>query len=633
MHLVLGAPNTLTYAVSAGIVALLAFLPGLPLALGLGRRADWDLPMVLVAAFALQIGIVGALAVAAHYLGLSLTALLVAAIVTLLGLGIASLLPLRPWRPDLGTPALVVAAACLALGVFERTWFGRMADAFYHLAAVRSLLVTNAPMVTDPLFRTGISTLDPTSGVWHTVLALWCRMTTLDIANWIWPGATAVCAAIAAIAFWELALVVSRKRWAATLGTVAWLVLGLTADFRWAEYPNRLSLALAFVALAAVARLASRPRWSDAILAVAAGFGTVAMHLAAAETVAAAGGLLLVLLLVRAAVAWMRKEVADWRGPAALAGTGAAVAALAAPLVIPKAAIVSASPLVDFQARQLALGIRHLPFGLLIDTPGHLMKVGPALFLVGAAIAVVAAARAFRHGETHDLVAAALIGLPLVLFADPPLTTLLLQKSYYLTERVAILLPFTLFLGLAWLLAVPTRSQAPRLAAAALSIALVAAGATYFAAGGSASWSPGSHDSIWSSRRDDIRITWGADTLGRLRSEFGTRYPIVAGDTETSYYLAGVMPVAVAGVTSKHTPFAIEETDGPRRRTDMETLMRASTPEAVRRELLTRRHAEYVIVPKYRPDLAPTLAELQRETDLLRPVAETPTIALFRVLP
>jgi hypothetical protein len=630
MQLVLGAPNTLTYALATVVVAALALLPGLPLAVGLGRRSDWDLPMVLVSSFALQVGIVGVLALGAHYLGLSLTALLVASVVVLLGLGVAALWPLTPWRPSVEAPALALGAVCLALGVFERTWFARMADAFYHLAAVRSLLVTNSPMVTDPMFRTGIRVLDPTAGVWHSVLALWSKSTGLDIATWLWPGATAVCAAIGLLAFWELSFAIGRRRWSATLASVAWLALGLSADLRWAAYPNRLSLALAFVTLTAVASLASKPRWPEAALAVAAGFGTIAMHLAAAEVVAAAGVLLLALLLARTVANGVRDKTWEWDPLLALAATGAALAALAAPLVLPKAAIVSGSPLIDFQAQDLALGIRRLPGGLLIDTPGHLMKVGPALFLLGAVVALLALERAFRRGEPHDLMAAALTGLPVVLFADPPLTTLLLRKSYYLTERVAILLPFTLFIGLAWVLAVPIASHGRRIVAGVTAGALLVAAVVYYAAG-TASWAPSNPDSIFSSRRDDIRTTWGLQTLGRLRDEFGARYPIVAGDTETSYYLAGVLPVAVAGVTSKHTAFAIEEIDGAQRRRDMVTLLATGTPEATQREILARRGADYVIVPKYRPDLAAALAQLRRETDLVQLQADTPALALFRV--
>ena len=229
MQLVLGAPETLGYALSALLVTALALLPGLPLALGLGRRADWDLPTVLTASFALQLGVLGMVALAAHYLGLSLTFAAVAGLGALLAAGFVALGAMRGARlpEEAGGPALAIGALCLGLGVFERTWFSHMADAFYHLAAVRSLLATGRPLVTDPLFGTPQHALDATAGVWHTVLAVWSGATRLDVATWLWPGATAFGAAFTLVAFWGLARVVSDSRRAATLAALAWLLLGL----------------------------------------------------------------------------------------------------------------------------------------------------------------------------------------------------------------------------------------------------------------------------------------------------------------------------------------------------------------------------------------------------------------------
>ncbi|HEY3317825.1 MAG TPA: DUF6541 family protein [Coriobacteriia bacterium] len=629
MQLALGQPNTVTYALAALVVAALAFLPGLPLAAGLARRAGWRLSATLCAAFALQVGVVGVVALAAHYLGLPLAFVLAVSVAALAILGAAAMWPLRPWRPAPGSHALILGGAGLALGVFERTWFARMADAFYHLAAVRSLLATGRPMVTDPMFRTSSTVLDPTAGVWHTVLAVWSKATGLDVAAWLWPGATAVGAALLLMAFWELARTLSGSDGAATAGTLAWLVVGLAADMRWAEYPNRLSLALAFVALTALASLADTPRWPEAALAVAAGFGTAAMHMAAAEMLAAAGGVLVVMLAARASYAAARGLTTRWRPAAAVAGAGAAAGLLALPLLLPKTELVRTSSLVGFKAGELAAGVVRLPGGWLIDSPGHLMKVAPPLFLLGAAIAAWATVRAFRRGEPRDAVTAALTSLPLVLLADPLVTTPLLNASYYLTERIAILLPFTVFLGVAWAGALPG-SRADRAAIAAVVAAALAAGVAFYAISRPPSWSPSHRDSIFSSRTDDVRLQWGADTVARLAAEFGDRYPIVASDTQTSYYLSGVLPVAVVGVTSKHTAFAIEAADGQRRRDDMDELMAASTTDARRREILTRRRADYVVVRKT-PGMRLTLASMLKERGLLHEVVDTPAMIVFRV--
>lgn len=628
-------PSTATYALSTLAVAALAFLPGLPLAAGLARRARWRLPAVLCASFALQLGIVGAVALIARLLGLTLAAVFAASAVVLALGGIAALWPPRRGDfgvrdLDLGLPALTFGAVGLALGIAERTWFSRMADAFYHLAAVRSLLATGRPMVTDPMFGTSTSGLDPTTGVWHTVLAAWSKATGLDVAAWLWPGAVGVAAALLLMGFWELARRLSGSDAAATFGTLAWLAVGLTADVRWAAYPNRLSLGVAFVALASLASLTVSPEWPDALLAVVAASGAAAMHMAAAAMLAAAGALLLAMLLARAGLDRVRRRACDVRPALALAGVGAAASGLALPLLLPKVPLVRASVLVAFQAEKLALGVVKLPGGLLVDAPGHLMKIAPPLFALGAATALFAAVRAFRGHEPRDLVAAALAGLPVALLADPPVTTPLLQASYYLTERIAILLPFTVFLGVAWALGQPARSR-PMRAGVTLAVAAALALTAVSAALGSHSLSPRSRDSVFASRRDDVRSRWGAGTMRALSAEFGERYPVVASDTRTSYYLAGVLPVAVVAVTSQHTAFAIEAVDGQRRRDDMYAVTSPDASEARRREILLRRRADYVVVPRS-GGTERSIAAMLREPGLLRLVVDTPSMAVFRVL-
>lgn len=632
MHVLGGPDSTATYALSALLVSLLALVPGLGLAAGFGRRAGWGLPSVLCASFAFELGTVGIVSLGAYYAGLSLTFVLWASLAVLLLGGAAAVWPYRhDLRLQLGRGGLALGSACVALTVFEHTWFAQMADAFYHLAAVRSLLVTGRPMVTDPMFGTTLSTLDPTTGVWHTVLACWSRATGLDVATWLWPGAAAVGGAVTLMAFWVLCKTVSRSERVATAVAVAWLVLGLSADMRWAAYPNRLCLGLAFITLTAITSLADEPGWPDATLLVAAGFSTIAMHLAAAEMVVAAALVLLGFLLVSAMAHAARGEAPGWRPLAAVAGAGAVVAALAVPLVLPKAAIVGASPLVAFQSALLAPGLVRLPFGLLIDSPGHLMETSAPLFVLTTAIALLAAAVALRRRDVSTVAAAALAGLPAVLLTDPLLTPVLLSRSLYLTARVAILLPFTAFVAVAWAWAAPGAGRRARAAGRVLAVAVVVAAVVHSAAGLGGTWWPAAPESVWRTRAMDVRATWGADTLERLSAEFGSRYPTVAGDSMTSYYLAGVLPVSVVAVTSQHTAFAVKEADGPRRREDMDMLMTASTTEATRREILARRHAAYVIVPKYVPRYASALQAMRAEPDLLQPVVDTGSIVLFRV--
>jgi len=210
-------------------------------------------------------------------------------------------------------------------------------------------------------------------------------------------------------------------------------------------------------------------------------------------------------------------------------------------------------------------------------------------------------------------------------------TTPLLHMSFYLTERVAILLPFTVFLCVAWVLGRPGRSRwLQRAAAAGVALALLLAAAPALAS--SHSLSPGSHDSIFASRKDDVRNRWGALTIRALSAKFGNRYPVVASDTQTSYYLAGLLPVAVVAVTSQHTAFAVEATDGQHRRDDMYELLAPSTTESRRREILERWRVDYVVVPKSSEAERSTIASMLREPVLLRLAVDTPTMAVFHVL-
>jgi hypothetical protein len=188
------------------------------------------------------------------------------------------------------------------------------------------------------------------------------------------------------------------------------------------------------------------------------------------------------------------------------------------------------------------------------------------------------------------------------------------------------------FVGLAWAAhAVPAARR--RIAVPAVAAVVLAAGAAWLTwGGGSTGLAPGP-DSVWRTRHEDIRLVWGADTLRELRAEFGARYPRVAADTETSYYLAALEPVSVVAVTSQHTPFAVEATYGQRARDAMYALTGPGASEEGRRRILHDWRAEYVLVPKYRPDLGPALGEMRAERALLTPVVETPSVVLFRVAP
>ena len=628
-----GLPIDIGYSLAALVATAAMVLPGLGVAWGLGRRARWDLATVVAAAFAFEMGTIGVVALAAYYLGLTLDAVLVLSVAVLAAASVVCVYLGRGGKlANLSPEALGIAILAAVGAVIERPWFGQ-ADTFYHLAAVRSLLVTQRPMVTDPFYRLASLPLDPTTGVWHTQLAVICRATGLDVL-WLWPGAVAAGAAMTLLGFWVLCRAVSRSRRAATAATVAFAAFGLMLDMRWFAYPNRMSLALVFVTLAAVTELMDRPGLPDAALLVAAGFSAVSLHLAAAAAVALACLLLVLLLLVAAVVDRVRGAEQDVRALVAMLATGAVLVALAAPAVLPKVGTVAASSLVGFDGNSVFQNLVHLPGGLLVANPAMIGPTGWGIVILGGLLAVLAAGPAFRDRDRRSLVAVGLGALPIVLLIDPPLSSPLLHASPYLTYRIAMLLPFVAFVAAAWGLSRAFEGRSSGRDGAVVSVlglALVAALAAaplrqvffqvndYFLA-------------VPTSRPQDIRLKWGPDVIARMAAEFDGRYPVVAGDTNVTYYLAGVLPVAVVAAPSKHSPFAVEERDGEARRADVVDLMSPTATEAQRRAILDRRGADFVVVALYDPASAVPLAQMRAEKDLLAPVVESRSLVLFRVL-
>lgn len=271
------------------------------------------------------------------------------------------------------------------------------------------------------------------------------------------------------------------------------------------------------------------------------------------------------------------------------------------------------------------------------------MIARPSLFgdhwstlLFATLLGLAAAVPAFGRGDRRALAVAGICLLPAALLLDPPLSTALLRSSFYLSARIAALLRFPLYVGVAWGLAAlaaarrgePVRRASAVLAAAALAVALYANAAPLRAL-----FAPASADAstFASSRSADIRTMWGPETVRKMAAEIGTGYPVVAGDFEATYYLAGLLPVRVVAAPPRHAPFAIEVRDGERRRKDIETLLDPHTPEAVRREIIARRDVSYVLVSPTSRALKNALKTLNAEPDLFEPVVAGRSTVLFRV--
>jgi hypothetical protein len=535
-------------------------------------------------------------------------------------------------------PPFAIAGFGLVLGIWQRSWYGQSADTFYHLAAVRSLLASGRPMVTDPLYGTQLKSLDPTSGVWHTVLAVWARLTGLDVMAWIWPGATAVGGAITILAFWTLARAVGRTDRVAAVATIAFMVFGEGLDMRWYAYPNRLSLGVAFIALFAVVSLTLKRTWAAAVLAVVAGWSALAMHLASAEMAIAAALLLLVFQLVEMITARLRTGHWRWHTPASVFGVGAVVALLALPLLAPKVGVVQNSSLTQYASVFLRSELLQLPAGMAVVQPGAMLVTNrwsllfsPWAILATTAIAIAAGLPAFRRGDERALAASAMCALPAVLLLDPPITGALVNLSPYLLSRVALLLPFTAFVGAAWCLgAAPEMKGRGRMLAVGLGVLVLVAAAAQGLRELGGVYYPKSQTSVWVTRQLDVRTTYGDRGLFAAWSTVGGTYPIVASDIGTSYYMIGILPIATVGVPIKHAPFAIEQVDGEARRVAMLALLATATPEPARRAIMERFGASYVLLNVRDAHRKATYESFVKQPASFVQVVKTPQMAMFR---
>jgi hypothetical protein len=629
-----GLPVTLAYALSAVVVPAFLVLPGFGIAWGLGRREEWSLSAVVATAFAFTLFVVGIVALAAHYARLSLTFVLVACAVLFAALTVAGILLGRGRRPlQPAWPGLSLSLIAGALAVYQRPWFAQTADTFYHLAAVRSLLRFDRPMVTDPLYGTAVRALDPTTGVWHTALALVAKLTGLDVL-WLWPGAAAAGAAMTVLAFWLLAERVGRSHAAATIATIGFVTLPLELDMRWFGYPNHMSLAAVFLALAAVTGLMEDPGLADAAVVVAAAFVAISLHMASAAVVVLAALFLGLLLVASVVVRYVRDKRWEWRPVASLAATGAVVAAISVASLLPKAGIVTHSAVVGYYADTLAKDTLPVAAGRLLIARPSLFHDDGVTIALAALLGLLAAVPAFGRGDRRALAAFGLAVLPVALLMNPLVSTPLLARSAYLTSRIAILLRFPLYVGIAWGLArLPKARAREPLAVLAVSVALLG-----LVAGVRLEWRPlgqlfDTHRSrdayaFSTSRATDIRRMWHPAVLQAVSGEFGDRYPVVAGDLDTMYYLAGLMPVRLTAVLDKHAPLAVEEIDGAQRREDVRLLLDAHVSEDVRREIVARRGIEYVVLQRRKLN---ALSTFRAETDLFEPIVDSDTLVVFRV--
>lgn len=631
------------------LVMLSTFVPGAPIAIAAGRRRTWSIPLIVAASFSVTAAVVGVAGVVGHGLGWSVGGTTAISAVLLLVCGILAFGDVRrtPGHVDRTAQGIVVALAAGALAWFERPWMDYVADSFYHLAAARSLLARGESLVTDPFYATGATTLDPTSGAFHTWLAMLSRATGMEVETLL-PAFTVVGTMAVVLAFWGLAYKVSKSGTISSLVTITFVLLANYGDVRLFGLPNRYALAFVLVAIAVVPDVVSRG-WPVAVVAVATAVAAYTMHLASAG---------LIIMVVLTLTAWYlvlamfssRGTEHRWRVPQRIVAALVTALVVAVPLLWSRVSVLGGSSFLAAPEKPATDMLIALGGGLVVVRPGLYVGGGAAVFFMTAMIGVAAAWIGLkRHDESASL-AAPIVLLPAAFLFFPPVTTLAVSLSPYMTARLALMLKFVPFLAVAWALGEALHSRReekdPPVRARVYPGVVALVGVAILMAHTMVSWPltevtfvridgqmrNGEAYTVFESRTTDIRDSWGMPALWDARAAFADDYPIVAASPETGYYLAGLANCAIVAAPPSHSPIAVETTDGPQRRQDMEMLLAPEASLEVREEILDRRDADYVALSPGRGDESLTWESMQQQPELFEPVVVTRRFVLMRVL-
>ncbi len=618
--------------IGLAVALLLCLLPGAGLAVGLARRLHFSLAKTLPFALAVSAAMAGILMLFGTSLRLD-TAIWAYAGMTLATWIAGYFIGRGQKRLRMGEQGLWVAAAVGVVTFLERPWYARSVDTFYHLAAVRSLLITGRAVPTDPIYGLANSTPDPTSGALHTMAAIWCRVTTVD-PEVLWVGLTAVGAALTVLAFWSLARRVSGADWAATVAAVGYWMLIQFGDGRAFAYPNRFSYALVFAAMTALVDLAERGSLPAAALSAIALFAAGAVHLGSALLAVVFAFSLVLWKIAYAIYMKIVHRKFELKPLLWVVGTVAVSLGLMVPLIVLRAAPVAAANL----EVSLIYPVRFMPIWGPVGIVGPPPEAGGLLaFLLAAGLVVMMGGYALIRHDRVTLAAAAVAGIPLLITLNPLVASVIVAVSPYTIARLNALLGFTVWIAIAWGLS-HWRRSVPQvvLFTAALVAVLVITSVPYLqtvftpwagkSRNGEGTWVGASYFNNW--RR--AAIAHGIDVT---RREFGTSYPVVAGEIYTVYDLIGWVPARAAAVPRSHSQFAVEAQSGPQRRADMVALLAPDATEAARREIATRWDIQYVVLDLSRQDQAAALPGIVAQPRLFQPVVVDREYALFKVLP
>lgn len=631
-------------------VLALLFVPGLGGAVAFARRLRLDAGYVALLAFAFGVAWIATLSITVYFVGWSLS---VVQWGYLAAVPVSAALLFDAWRRARSERAshtrgeaverrmgpawqgfVLASAAAVAAAIQQPWWFGTP-DGLFHIAATRSLLATGRPLVTDPFFGTNSSVPDSTAGMWNTVQAVVSKTLTVDPAS-AYLALTAAAAFAVVLAFWVLANEVSRSHWAATWASLAYFTLAWYTDFRNFAYPNKVSIALAFLSIALFVRMATKPHKLLTVAAGIAGFSTLAVHLASGELVLLCGGAIAIVLGLFAM--WRRDPVQRAQARAGALGVASSLGLavlLELPTLYPRVAALQGSTVIGSDSFLYAGEDLIRVLGMRVVLPGGFGFGGPWLFWMTLAIGIVAILVALKSDSPRTAAVLPLIGLVHVITLFPPVSTLALSFSSYMVARMVELLRCSPYIALAWAwgrVPLATRALSRILGTALLVAALITQWgyvvSTYVQ--GEGIQRRGYIFSVADAQSRDIRAAWGFDALFKMREIFGDEYPTVVAEPLTGYHLMGLETVAVVASLPTHTPVFMSRDEVSDRSIDMTWFFNEHATAAERAELLEKYEGEYVFVWKQYSGLVTTRAiQAMPQLEML---IDTPTVTLLRVM-
>jgi hypothetical protein len=619
-------------------------LPGAGAVVWIVRRCELNAAEAAGLAFSLSVAALSVVSTVVWLAGGGLEAvtaswtLLAAAGAAASVVGIRRRVPGEARRPrfDGGWSGLVLAAGAGVVAMVQRPWFFTSSDIFYHVAAVRSLVRSGAVFVTDPIYGSSGSLIDPTSGVWHTIQAAFARPLHIEPTT-LFLSVMGVGTFVLVACVWALMRRVSGNDRVADAMTLVLLVFSYGMDLRSGGYPNEVSFGTALLFASLLALCMERRNGTYAYLAGAVGFATVTMHLGSAEFVGVTAVVFTAWTLVASFASRHSPDPVPVRA-AVWPLAGLAIAFVPAlPVLLPRFRALQGSLVIGQEmARLIAREVITLPGGSRIMVPGHWLGPAP-LFWLGVATCAWALWRTITGKDRRALGALSVASLPAVVLSDPLVTPAIIAYSAHMARRLAKLFQFAPYVGVAWaagtLLEDRPAGRRALLAAASAIAAVTLVCAMLFG------YVPRSWPTRWTSDvgvlsawSRDRRAYWGADTLARVRTALsGSGVPLVAGPPEPVYQLTGMADVWALSVVEAHSPYHVEATSGPVRRADAALLVDPSTPEDQRAAIAAKWGVDFVVfddTATYLPTKTAMLADPAR----FAAVVVTDRITLLRVV-